>query len=154
MADDTIVLFSTDHGEMMGDHGLSQKNVPFEASIRVPMLVRWPGLTRPGTTVDGIVSLLDFYPTLLDGLSLEQPVSAARLAGHSLIPALRDGHSPQDEFVIDYGYGKERWLCLRGPRYKYTYWLAEGFEELYDLAPIPARSTTSPAAPTARLRTM
>ena len=93
---------------------------------------------RPaGTTVNGIVSFSGFYPTLLDGLSLEQPVSAARLAGHSLIPALRDGHSPQDEFVIDYGYGKERWLCLRGPRYKYTYWLAEGFEELYDLRADP-----------------
>ena len=55
--DDTVVLFTADHGEMLGDHGLSQKNSPYEPSVRVPLLLRWPLRTRPGTTCDDPVGL-------------------------------------------------------------------------------------------------
>ncbi len=137
IAGDTVVFFATDHGEMLGDHGLSQKNVPFEQAIRVPIMMRWPGRTEPGTTVDGFASLLDFFPTIIDGLGLDTPDSTAPLAGHSLLPALESGKTGQDEMVIDYGFGAERWVCLRTSRFKYTYWLAEGFEELYDVEADP-----------------
>ena len=75
------MLFTADHGEMLGDHGLSQKNCPYEPSVRVPLLLRWPGRTRAGATCDDPVGLTDVLPTLVAELGLglpRRPGAAAR----------------------------------------------------------------------------
>jgi len=63
--DDTIIVFTSDHGDYMGEHGLHGKNQLFETAYRVPMLVRWPRRIAAGTVVDNVVSTVDFQPTIL-----------------------------------------------------------------------------------------
>jgi len=63
-AEDTIVIFTSDHGEMAGSHGRMYKQVPFEESARVPFFVRYPGVTHRGKTSDALFASIDIYPTL------------------------------------------------------------------------------------------
>lgn len=65
LLDDTVVVFTTDHGDYMGEHGLMGKNRNYEAVYRVPLIVRWPAAVRPGTVVERFVTTVDFKPTLL-----------------------------------------------------------------------------------------
>jgi arylsulfatase A-like enzyme len=75
LTENTIVVFMSDHGEMLGDHGLSQKNVPYEASIRIPLIVHWNGLSTPNTVRDDMVGLEDMMPTLINRLNLDYSLS-------------------------------------------------------------------------------
>lgn len=75
LADKTLVIFVSDHGEMLGAHGLREKNVFYEESSHIPLLMRFPGKIKPETTVDGYVSLVDLFPTILDYLDVEAPAS-------------------------------------------------------------------------------
>ena len=109
LAETTVVIFTADHGEMLGDHGLSQKNVPFEASIRIPLIVRWPGLTDGGRTVDGFASLLDLFPTLIGGLNIPAPATDDDLPGTDLHQVLKGERQAPRAMVVDYGYGSDRW---------------------------------------------
>ncbi len=83
-AEDTIVLFCSDHGCCLGAHGLPAKNNPFEESMRIPCLIRWPGHIAPGQDA-GLVDAFDLAPTLL-GL-LGQPIPA-HMGGRNLAPYL------------------------------------------------------------------
>lgn len=76
LEDDTIVLFTADHGNCVGTHNLETKNNPFEESMRIPFIIRWPGRIRPRRD-DLLVSVPDIYPTLLDlmGFGDETPSS-------------------------------------------------------------------------------
>jgi len=65
IADNTIVCFSSDHGDMLGSFGRYGKNVPWEESIRVPFLVRWPAGIPAGKRLDTLFSTVDVAPTLL-----------------------------------------------------------------------------------------
>ena len=73
-ADDTIVVFSTDHGDQMLEHGLMGKNCFFEASVRIPSLVSWPGRVRPGK-YDELVETTDLLPALFELAGIPEPVS-------------------------------------------------------------------------------
>ena len=68
--DNTIVVFTTDHGEYMGEHGLMGKNQLYETAYRIPLLVRWPRRIAAGTVVDACVSTVDFMPTMLGLMQL------------------------------------------------------------------------------------
>jgi arylsulfatase A-like enzyme len=65
IADDTIVIFTADHGDMLGSHGLEGKGVPYEESARIPLLLRYPRMLKGGQVNDMLVSNVDFMPTLL-----------------------------------------------------------------------------------------
>lgn len=95
--DDTLICFISDHGEMMGDHGMMAKGVMLEASVRVPWVMRWPRGLRGGQRVATPVSGLDLAPTLaaFAGAAMPDPVD-----GRSLAPALRDGSEPGAQPVI------------------------------------------------------
>jgi arylsulfatase A-like enzyme len=92
LADDTIVVYSSDQGFYLGEHGWFDKRWIFEESLRTPLLVRWPGVTRPGSVNDDLVSNLDFAETFLDVAGLETP---DEMQGASLVPLLK-GQSPGD----------------------------------------------------------
>jgi arylsulfatase A-like enzyme len=92
LADNTIVVYSSDQGFYLGEHGWFDKRWIFEESLRSPLLVRWPGATKPGTTSAAIVSNLDFAPTFLEAAGV--PVPAA-MQGRSLVPLLK-GEAPAD----------------------------------------------------------
>lgn len=70
LADNTLVIFASDHGEMLGAHGMREKNVFYEESAHIPLLMRFPNEMAAGTTVDGYVSLIDLFPTILDYLHI------------------------------------------------------------------------------------
>jgi arylsulfatase A-like enzyme len=133
LADDTMVVFVSDHGEMMGDHGMWQKGIPYEASVRVPMLLRLPGRVQAGTVNDDLVSLLDLAPTFLDVAEKAYPEDS-RFAGSSLLGNEGGGLAdPREDMIVEIGHGASRWLSVRGRRWKYNRWLGDGWEELYDL---------------------
>ena len=78
MAEDTIVVFASDHGEMLGDHGLYTKSVPYEAALRVPLIAAGPGIAG-GRTSDALVELIDVNPTVcgLAGLPAQEGLDAS-----------------------------------------------------------------------------
>jgi arylsulfatase A-like enzyme len=92
LAENTIVVFSSDQGFYLGEHGWFDKRWIFEESVRSPLLVRWPGVTKPGSVNKNIVSLIDFAETFLDAAGIEAP---AEMQGRS-IKALCGGQTPAD----------------------------------------------------------
>jgi arylsulfatase A-like enzyme len=89
---DTVVVYSSDQGFYLGEHGWFDKRWVFEESLRTPLLVRWPGVTRPGSVNGDLVSNLDFAQTLLEAAGIEAP---AEMQGRSLVPILK-GSTPSD----------------------------------------------------------
>ncbi len=80
----TLIIYTSDHGEMLGNHGLWFKNCMFEESVGVPMIIKGPGI--PVSVNETIVSLLDIYPTLLDGFGIELSDEEKSLPGKSILP--------------------------------------------------------------------
>ncbi len=92
LAKNTIVIFSSDQGFFLGEHGWFDKRWIFEESLRSPLMVRWPGVTKPGGVNKNIVSLIDFAETFLDAAGVGIP---SEMQGHSLQPLCRD-ETPSD----------------------------------------------------------
>ena len=92
LADSTVVVFSSDQGFYLGEHGWFDKRWIFEESVRTPFIVRWPGVTKAGTTSKSIVANVDFAETYLEIAGLPIP---ADMQGRSLVPILR-GQTPAD----------------------------------------------------------
>ncbi len=134
-AEDTLVLYCSDHGDYCGEHGLFAKGIPcFQGAYRVPAVIRWPkGVKQPGRCIEEFVSLADFGPTFMDlaGVAPEH-----HLTGMSLLPFM-EGRPPEvwrDEMHSQCNgvelYYTQRSVMTRN--YKYVY---NGFDcdELYDL---------------------
>ena len=92
LAENTIVIYTSDQGFYLGEHGWFDKRWIFEESLRSPLLIRWPGVTAKGSTSTAIVSNLDVAETLLDAAGLSIP---DEMQGRSLVPLLR-GETPAD----------------------------------------------------------
>jgi arylsulfatase A-like enzyme len=92
LATNTIVIYTSDQGFFLGDHGLFDKRFMYEESLRMPFLVRWPAAIKAGTRADAIGLNVDFAPTFLDAAGLAVP---AEMQGRSLLPVLR-GQTPSD----------------------------------------------------------
>lgn len=92
LAENTIVVCSSDQGFYLGEHGWFDKRWIFEESLRSPLLVRWPGATKPGSVNNKIVSLIDFAETFLDAAGVNVPPD---MQGRSLLPLCR-GETPAD----------------------------------------------------------
>ena len=137
---DTIVVFTSDHGDNLGSHGLVQKGGPNEEAVRIPLLVRWPGHVPAGHVVrDRVASLVDIMPTVIDGVGGTVP---GHVQGRSLLPSLQ-GELAQDEdpgAVIETGGG----AAIRTCRHMYAVpWgakkgvLADRGTEFFDLVQDP-----------------
>ena len=135
-----MVVFTTDHGELLGDHYLFRKCEPYEGSSRIPFLISGSrGLGFAGGRVSDVpVCLEDLMPTLLDAAGLPVP---GDLDGRSLVPILRGTGSIDREYVHGEHapcYDDEQaYHALFGPRMKYVWRPATGTEELFDLAADP-----------------
>lgn len=92
LSDNTIVVFSSDQGFFLGEHGWFDKRWIFEESLRTPLLVRWPGVVKPDSVNRNIVSLIDFAETFLEVAKVEAPEA---MQGRSLLPLLK-GAAPAD----------------------------------------------------------
>jgi arylsulfatase A-like enzyme len=72
LTEKTLVIFTSDHGEMLGAHGMREKSTFYEESSHIPLIIRFPGEIEAGTTVDGYISLIDLFPTILDYLEIPE----------------------------------------------------------------------------------
>jgi arylsulfatase A-like enzyme len=136
--DNTVVFLVSDHGDMLGDHGLSQKNCPYEPSIRIPFMMRWPGRTQAGKECGDLVGLTDVLPTLVGELGLEYPRKHGPLPGESLLGAEGGGlSSARDCYFVDYGSGRQRWVAARTSTHMCALFADGGELELYDLEDDP-----------------
>ncbi len=108
--DNTIIIFTSDHGESLGDHGLRAKGCRFyEGLVRVPLIISWPGKFKQGLRSDALVELTDIAPTLLEVAGLP---GANAMAGRSLVPILTGKSDPghHRDFVRCIYFA-----CLQGP---------------------------------------
>ena len=115
--DDTIVVFATDHGEYMGEHGVYAKNLLYETAYHVPFLVRYPALIEPATVVDQFVSAVDVQQTLLGLLSVS-PSGAEQ--GRDASPLLLGRSTAWDDEVFIYGTAYDR-AGIITPEYEMAY---------------------------------
>ncbi len=127
-ADDTILVYSSDHGEMMGSHGRMGKRLPHEESAHVPFIVRHPGVVPAGETTDVLLSAIDIYPTLcgLAGVDVPGHCRGRDLSGAALGRRIE---SPESAFLMhiekDHASGGRNhpapiFRGLRTPRYTYA----------------------------------
>ncbi len=127
--DDTIVILTSDHGYMLGEKFMWGKVMLFEQCDRVPLVIRVPGQTKPGSTSEGLVELIDLYPTLAELCNVIPP---DELQGRSLVGMLQDSASNGKEFAYTVvTRGKELGKAVRTDQWRYTHWPTG--EELYDL---------------------
>ncbi len=132
--ENTIILFTSDHGYHMGEHGHWQKTTLFENAARVPLILAGPGIEARGKSTAAPAEMIDFYPTLAELCTLRGP---KYLSGVSLIPVLRDPEArPRTAALTQFADG----YSLRTDRYRYTEWGEEGRggNELYDHRTDPA----------------
>lgn len=103
--DDTIFVFASDNGAFLGEHGMTDKRAMHEASIRIPLLVRYPRRIEPGTVVDKLVLNLDLAPSLLELCGAR---SMAGVQGRSVVPLLGGNRDEwRTSFLYEYNYEKE-----------------------------------------------
>lgn len=97
LTDDTIVVYTSDHGDHVGEHGLAWKHTFYEESIRVPGIIRWPSTIPPGIRTDHVISTLDLTATMVDAVdSAALPGSS----GRSLLPLLRGTSMEWDDIAF------------------------------------------------------
>jgi arylsulfatase len=115
--EDLVIVFWSDHGEMLGDHGKIEKSVFMESSLRVPLVVRWPGKVEAGIRSDALVEIIDVFPTLMEGLGLTHH---GRCQGRSLLSA-DFGNAPGHECQLsEIEYCGTKRFMARTHRYKYA----------------------------------
>ncbi|MET1059114.1 MAG: sulfatase/phosphatase domain-containing protein, partial [Nocardioides sp.] len=139
----TVVLFTSDNGYQMGEHRMLTKNQPFEESLRVPLLVRGPGIPQ-GRVVGQRVAMVDLAPTLLELAGAEPDLV---VDGQSLVPLLRAPRTARrhgDTQLIQAGPRPglgPLWFFrgVRTDRYTYAHYDGTGFRELYDRRRDPAQ---------------
>ena len=133
----TVVCFTADHGDLLGEHGLYRKGRPEEPSIRVPLLLRWPGTIPTGVRADLAVASIDLCPTLLGLAGLSAP---AGVQGRDLSACLRGvTAAPTDPVYIEGRLGApDEWRALRTAQHLIAVGTASGeITHLFDLEQDP-----------------
>jgi len=134
--DNTVIIFTSDNGYFLGEHGLGDKRVMYEESIRIPLLMRYPPLAKPGSTVNQMVLNIDFAPTILELAG----VSAAKtMQGSSVLPLLAgNAKGWRTSFLYEYwidltpriprmiGVRTDDWKLIQYPD-------IDDIDEMYDL---------------------
>lgn len=123
LAEDTLILYTSDNGFYLGEHGWYDKRFMYEPSLRVPLLVRYPRLKARGAVIDAFVQNIDFAPTILDFAGVRIPES---MQGESLRPLL-EGESPAGwRRSVYYAYFENSWQLrnarpdeMRDPTFRY-----------------------------------
>jgi arylsulfatase A-like enzyme len=145
LLENTFVIFTSDNGFFYGEHNLSlERRLPYEESIRMPLIVHFPGTAEAGVRVDGLVASVDLAPTVLE---IAGTPIGDHIQGQSFVPLLKGDRSQSRESVLVEFYTYENpfpWLldmdyrALRTDRYKLIHWIQyPEEEELYDLQEDP-----------------
>jgi arylsulfatase A-like enzyme len=141
LARNTIVVYTSDQGFFLGDHGLFDKRFMYEESLRMPFLIRWPAAIKAGTRSDAMALNIDFAPTFLDAAGLPVP---ADMQGRSMLPILR-GRTPADwrtsmyyRYYHDPGdHNTRAHYGVRTQTHKLIYFWKKDQWELFDLVHDP-----------------
>jgi arylsulfatase A-like enzyme len=141
-ADNTVVIYMSDHGEMLGDHGIYLKGPYFyDCGMRVPLMIRWPGRYRAGLRSDALVEMTDLAPTLLEAAGIPVPQA---MQGRSLTPVLRGERTSHRESVYGEYYDSGQLYdpppmatSVRTRDKKLTVYHSLNSGELYDLEKDP-----------------
>jgi arylsulfatase A-like enzyme len=141
LASNTIVIYTSDQGFFLGDHGLFDKRFMYEESLRMPFLVRWPAVIKPGSRSDAMALNVDFAETFLEAAGLPVP---STMQGQSLVPILR-GRVPASwrtsmyyRYYHDPGdHNTRAHYGVRTTTHKLIYFWKKGQWELYDLVNDP-----------------
>jgi arylsulfatase A-like enzyme len=146
LAENTIVVYSSDHGDFVGGHGMVEKfcwghNV-YEETLRVPLIFRWPGKINNGVGRQDLVELVDIYPTLLSLCGINTPASGIQPAGRDISPTLTRQAPVGRPYVISEnifqasvitdGFKYAQWLNCPGPRNNFQKWGNMFFERSTD----------------------
>ncbi|HEX9823834.1 MAG TPA: sulfatase [Actinomycetota bacterium] len=140
---DTLALFLSDNGFLLGEHGWTGKGVPYRASIGIPFFLRWPGRIAGGTSDDALVGTIDVAPTVLDAAGLGQATLETEMDGRSLL-----GPIERDAMLSEFwtaGGPVPTWASIRTPAAQYVEYEVEPglvtFREYYDLVSDPWQLT-------------
>ena len=141
LAKNTIVVFTGDHGFYMGDHGWFDKRFMYEPALRVPWLIRYPNVVKPGSVTDDWVVSIDNAPTILDMAGIPVP---SDMQGRSLVPIFK-GKTPADwrksMYYHYYEFQAPHWVVpnygIRTERYKLIDYYTLNQWELFDLKADP-----------------
>ena len=141
LSENTIVIYSSDQGFYLGEHGWYDKRWMYEESLRMPFLIRWPGKIAPGTKYRQLLQNIDYAPTFMEAAGVPVP---KEIQGHSILPILENPESENWRKYLYYHYyehltehGVPRHEGVRGQRYKLiNYYSNDGFE-LIDLQTDP-----------------
>ncbi|MBT4816691.1 MAG: sulfatase [Lentisphaerae bacterium] len=139
LENNTIVVYSSDQSYYIGEHGMAEKRWMYEESLRMPLVMRWPGRIKPGTKIDQLVQNIDYAPTFLEGAGIPVPTE---MQGRSLLPlfAGRDVQWRQTIYYHYYTNGEHnvpRHDGVRTDRYKLISYYTDNSYELFDLKSDP-----------------
>mgnify|MGYP002629484412 CR=1 FL=1 len=142
--DETLVIYMGDNGFMFGEHGLIDKRVAYETSIRVPMLMQCPQLFKGGTVVDKVVANIDIAPTVMEAMGVQMP---PHMDGQSFIPIAQGKNVPWRDWFLYVYYWEKNFpqsptvFSLRGDKFKYiTYYGLWDTDEFYNIQDDPTES--------------
>jgi len=134
MRERTLIVFTSDHGDMLGDHWLYYKGLAYPQSANVALILNWPGKLKAGKVVNGLVQEIDILPTITELIGLENPPG---VQGHSQAGVLTTN---TDDTGYEYAYiehpGSD--YTLRGQKWRFTYYPGKEYGELYDLENDPS----------------
>lgn len=144
-AENTYIIYTSDHGESLGEHGLFYKQCAYEGSVGVPLIVAGPDIPH-GRRIDSPVTLVDMYPTIMDMAGLETEEDRP---GESWLSLIRGEHRDLDYAFSEFhgNFFRHDWFMLVRGDYKYTYYVNERSslynivrdpQEMHDLAEDPA----------------
>ena len=136
LGNETRVIYTTDHGELLGDHGMWTKMLMYEGSAAIPLILAGPGVPE-GRVVDTPVSLVDCRPTILEGAGVSPAGDDEALPGHSLF-AIAQGARPERTILSEFHDGGSRagYFMIRRDEWKYVYYVGSR-PQLFDLARDP-----------------
>jgi arylsulfatase A-like enzyme len=150
LSDNSLLIVTADHGDMMGDHHLHRKTYAYEGSARIPFVIRYPrGLSLPAGRFEHVVGLQDVMPTILDVLGIPIPAS---VTGASVLKAIRGEswreffhgeHSPCYDINEAMQYltdGKEKYIWFPHTGQEQFFDLRDGRQELCELSKSPAHA--------------
>lgn len=148
LADNTIVIYSSDQGFYLGEHGWYDKRWMFEESLRMPFLIRWPGVIEPGTDSRAMIQNIDYAPTFLDIAGAEVP---AAIQGRSMVPMIENGCQASSSWrdAVYYAYYENaavhqvpRHDGVRTDQYKLMFFPRTRQWQLFDLQSDPNELTS------------
>lgn len=139
VADNTIILFASDHGELLGDHNLYRKSLPYEGSVKVPLIISDPGGRlgfEKNKKADQVAELRDIMPTLLDAANIKIP---STVDGKSLLPLWKKDKDInwRDYIHGEHEFGEQSYHYITDGKEKYIWFSQTGEEQFFDLKKDP-----------------